>query len=391
MKTGKIHPLFTGYAAASVLLFLYSFTQVDLSLTLTRVSVWQKIQHMFQYIGFYQRPVSAGIYIAILVLFFFLYLRTVHAAKSGQISSTQIWHIIALVVLVLVFSYPAFSYDMFNYMFTAKTVLIYHKNPYAVTPLAFSGVDPWLSFLHWTHLPSAYTPVWILLTLPVYLLGFGYFLMTLWNFKLLVAGFYLLSVLLIARIMRRVDPEKEGVSIAMFGLNPLVIIESLVSAHNDIAMMAFALLALFLMPKKKLAGWFALSLSVALKFMTVTLVPVFFLYRKKKFNIIRYSLGAMSFGLLLVLRQRDVLPWYLVWLLPFVALLPHNEWLYTLSVGASLGLLLSYAPFLYFGNWNNPVPRMELWGMIVPITIAVLLVLSQQFRRSGRPGTPVSP
>ena len=46
---------------------------------------------------------------------------------------------------------------------------------YSVIPLDFTGFDPWIMFMRWTHLPSAYTPLWISLTIPLYLLSFGVF------------------------------------------------------------------------------------------------------------------------------------------------------------------------------------------------------------------------
>ena len=93
------------------------------------------------------------------------------------------------IIIVLVLSYPAFSYDIFNYMFTAKTVLLYHKNPYEVIPMQFISIDPWVNVMRWIHLPSAYTPIWILLSLPAYFFGFGTFLLILWNFKIIAAFF----------------------------------------------------------------------------------------------------------------------------------------------------------------------------------------------------------
>lgn len=374
--------LFFGYAVASLLIGLYSFTQVDLSLTLTRVSLWQTIQRVFQSVGFYNRPLSTILYVAILFLLFVLYIVAVRAATSGKLTGAHVWQIVGLVVLILIPSYPAFSYDIFNYMFTAKTVLVYHENPYVILPIAFSGVDPWLSFLHWTHLPSAYTPLWILLTLAPYVFGFRLFLLILWNMKLLVAAFYILSVRMVENIMKRDDPKAYVVSMVMLALNPLIIIESLVSAHNDIAMMAMVLLSVFLLPKKKLVSWFTLSVSIALKFMTITLVPVYLLSLKKRINVPALSLIAISVGLILVLLQREILPWYLVWIVPFVSLLPRSRWLFTLTVGASLGLSLRYAPYLYFGHWNDPVPLLKQWVTILPIAVAVCIVLLKNLRKN---------
>lgn len=369
-KMGLFTLLVVGYTAVSLALLLYSYTQVDLSLTLTRVSVWQTIQRAFQYIGYYQRPLSTAIYCVILLGLYVLYYWTIRCTQKRTITENQLWRVLFTVVIVLVLSYPAFSYDMFNYIFTAKTVLVYHKNPYEVIPFQFVGVDPLLSFMHWTHLPSAYTPLWIALTLPAYLLGFGYFLLTLWNLKVLVACFYLATVWGIGRILEHVEPENKVTGMAIFALNPLVLIECLVSAHNDVVMMAFAMLAwLLYLQKKRICSLFVLSLSVATKLMTLFVVPVALLGWNRMLAFI-----AIMVGFVLVLFQREVLPWYLVWIIPFVALLPKRTDITLLAGAGSLGLLLRYAPYLYLGHWNDPVPAIKLWVTLVPLALALLFI-----------------
>lgn len=352
------------YFAASFALFLYSFTQVDLSLTLSRVNYWQMIQKAFQYVGYFQRPMSALWYLVILCALFLLYGSTLIYIKKKMIDESGLWKIVLTVAIVLVLSYPAFSYDMFNYMFTAKTVLVYHKNPYTVLPMQFAGIDSWINFMRWVHLPSAYTPLWIALTLPAYILGFQWFLLILWNMKLLVAGFYLFSIWCIGAILKQSDKNNAVLGMGILALNPLILIESLVSAHNDIAMMAFALLAIYLFQRKKIwASWFVLAASIALKLMTIFLVPAFFLKWKRGMAFI-----GITAGLALVLMRREFLPWYFVWVLPFVALTPSGTFLLVVSSGLSLGLLLQYAPYLYLGHWNAPVPLIKtLVTVIAPV------------------------
>ncbi len=358
--------LFIGYLLASVGLFLYSYTQVDLGLTLSRANIYQTLEKGFQHIGYFNRPLSATLYLILVAAFFVMYGIVLNVIKKNIISVKSFWWLVGITTAILIFSYPAFSYDMFNYMFTAKTVLLYHKNPYAVIPLQFAGVEPWLSFMHWTHLPSAYTPLWILLTLPAYLMGFGYFLLIMWNIKILVAAAYIITTIYIGKILGKLEPGKRLMGMAIFALNPLVIFESLVSGHNDMVMMAFVMIAYYLyITKKRWAAWFALSLSVALKLMTIFLLPVFFVGWQRKI-----ALGAMIIGFLLVATQREILGWYVVWLVPFYALLPSVEWALIAGSGLSLGLLLTYAPFLYTGAYDPPVQTLKFWAMVVPVILA---------------------
>jgi len=351
------------YIIASIALFLYSYTQVDLSLTLSRLSIYQTIEKSFQHIGYYQRPLSAALFIGLVVFFFVLY---VVALQKKRI---QIWKIIIPMTVILVFAYPAFSYDIFNYMFDAKTVLIYHKIPYMVTPLQFTGVEPWLSFMHWTHIPSTFMPFWILLSLPAYLLGFGYFLGILWSFKALMAVAYLTTAWFIWKILHALDPDNATLGTAIFALNPLVIFETLVSGHFDIVMMAFAVISLyFYVHKKRLVSFVFLAFSAATKIMTIMLVPIFVVGWQRK-----WALGATAIGFIafILVTKREILPWYMMWFIPWYALMPKIKSFLIIGTAASCGFLLSYAPFLYFGDYNPPVPMLKLWFILTPIILSL--------------------
>lgn len=373
MITSKTHALHTKlilYAIVLFILFLYSFTQVDLNLTLSRIGILQGFQKSFQYIGFYQRQWSALWYLGILAALYLLYWRIMRdLAGAPGFTRKNFFQYLTLVIGILFFSYPAFSYDIFNYMFTAKTVVLYHKNPYIVIPQQFWTIDPWVSFMRWIHLPSAYTPLWILLTLPAYVFGFGSVLLTLWNIKLIVGVSYLVTTVLIGKILDILDPEKAVLGMALFALNPLILIETLVSSHNDMVMMAIAMGAYYWYLKRHTwTSYVAWSISVATKLMTVFFLPLYGLGWKRE-----YALGAMTVGFILVLFQREVLPWYFVWLAPFIALLPRNRGIQILGGGLSLGLLLRYAPYLYLGDWNTPAPFLKFWGTIIPVVIATIL------------------
>lgn len=348
-RTGRHRWIFLAYAGASLALFLYSYTQIDLNLTLSRLSYVSTIERFFQHIGYYQRQLSTLLYVGIVGAFFVLYGRVLSLVSQDVLKLSHIWRLIWIAVVVLACSYPAaFSYDFFNYLFTAKTVLVYHQNPYLVTPLHFSGLDPWTNFMRWTHLTTAYAPLWIGLTLVPYILGFGYFVPVLFATKIMIAGFYLLSMWVIVRIMKELDAKRAALSLAIVALNPLVLIESLVSGHNDIVLVAFTMLSIwFFVRKNAWQAWLYLSFSIAAKLVTVSLIPVMLMKKRREWLLI-----AMIFSLVVVLFRREFLPWYWVWIMPFIALFP-DRMAFVRSAGiVSLGLVLSYAPYLYFGEYS---------------------------------------
>ncbi len=378
----RVHWLFAAYIVTSTALLLFSYTQVDLNLTLSRASVVQTIQKGFQFVGFYQRPVATLLYAAILLSLFVLYGLLLTHVRTGEMKLVTVWRIIFVVAGILVFSYPAaFSYDFFNYLFTAKTVLVYHQNPYTVTPLQFSGIDPWTNFMRWTHLTSAYTPLWIALSLVPYLAGLGYFILVLFSMKFMIAGFYLLACWALVHAMEITSPKQKTYGLVLFALNPLILIESLVSGHNDILLAAFALLSVSMFVRKAYGvAWMFLALSIAAKFMTLFLLPVFWFRRGRE-----WMLAAMLVGLSLVLLRREFLPWYWVWVLPFVALNDQYRKLATFAIIVSLGLAASYAPYLYFGEYSalEQVWKTSIIWIGVGVAGFSLMIPARDRRRSA--------
>ena len=351
-------------------LFLYSFTQIDLNLTLSRASFFQSIQQFFIQIGYFQRPLSTTFFLIIILALFIFYGLVLRLVAQNKISKRQLWWLTGLSAVILLFSYPAFSHDLFNYMFDARIFTNYHLNPYYFKALDFPQ-DPWTRFMHWTHRDYPYGPSWLILSLPFSYLGFGKFLLTLFNFKILMAISYLWAIYLIGKILEKISPKEQILGMAFFALNPLIVIESLVSAHHDIVMMFFALLAIYLIfVGKKLHSFFCFAISVGIKYVTAPLLPLLILGFRKNLAII---LSILS--LLYVVNQMEIQPWYFLWVLPFIALSPKNRFFAFLAFGFSLGLLLRYTPFLYLGHWNDPAPTIKKWVTTVPTVIAFLMFL----------------
>src|SRR3972149_7469943 len=209
--------IFYGWIISSVGLLLYSFTQVDLSLTLSQVSVWQTIQKLLQQIGYFNRPLSTLIFLLIMFLMFTLYALTLNFVKNNIFDGRAVWKIIIFVSVILFFAYNAFSYDLFNYIFDAKIVTYYNQNPYEHKALDYPG-DPMLSFMHWTHRFFPYGPTWLGLTAPLSFIGMQFFLPTFFLFKILISMSFLGTVFFIGKILQKVYPDNEVFIVAFFAL-----------------------------------------------------------------------------------------------------------------------------------------------------------------------------
>jgi len=367
-------------------LFFYSFTQVDLNLTLSEWSVWQVIQKYFQHIGYFQRPLSSFLFVGIALSLFFFYLMILRRVHEKKIDKQTIWFLTITTTLILTFSYNAFSYDLFNYMFDAKIITYYNQNPYVHKALDFPG-DPMLSFMHWTHRLYPYGPTWLGLTVPLSI-GIKFFLPTFFLFKILMSLSFLGTVFFIGKILQKLSSKDELFGVAFFALNPLVIVESLVSAHNDIVMMFFAIWALYLlMSKKYVRSIILFILSIGVKFATAFLVPVFLLiyFFKKRNKRLNWEILFSAIAILMVVPvvlatiRTSFQPWYLLNLLPFVALVSKKSYFFIPSIILSLFSLLQYLPFLYLGNWDMPVPVILLWLTISSIFLSIVISLGYGF------------
>ena len=378
----KLFPLFFLFTFLG--LFLYSFTQVDLNLTLSRISLAFAIQDFFQHIGYFNRPFSTASYAAILIALFVSYSGFLYAALRKWVTERTVWQLLIGLACLLIFSYPAFSYDIFNYMFDARIVTLYGENPYIHRALDFPS-DQWLNFMRWTHRVYPYGPLWLILTVPLSFLGFGYFLPTLYLFKLLMVMSFAGAVFFISKILESEKTKNKLPFLIFFAFNPLIIIESLVSAHNDILMIFFSIVAVYLLFKRRhfLSFIFLLS-SILIKFATIFLIPVFILKiisdrSGKKMTLDKFAIYALCSMLIAVVAasiRTQFQPWYLLYLLTFGSFLVDKRYfLLPLSV-LSFGALMLYAPYIYLGNWDPPVPLILNSVIILSVFVALITVFA---------------
>ena len=365
-------------AVVLILLTLYSFSQIDLNLTLSGYFHYQKFQNMMIDLGYYRRPLSTVIFLILLLFSFLIYLKWLKLFHKYKISRNQLKWLLLIIVLAGIVSYPAFSHDFFNYLFDARIVTKYHLNPYVYSALDFPQ-DLWTRFMHWTHRTYPYGPVWLAATLPFSFIGFQKFVLTLLSFKFLFVLIYSGNLFLIGKITAL---SKQGINIRnmlYFGLNPLVIIESLVSPHNESLMLFFLLLFFYYYWKKKrgLALMF-LGLSVLVKYLTGAIIPLLLIPAKKlKENrefFLTASLAAVTSLLLYQIYLREAYPWYFLTIIGVVSLL-KNSYLRLFTAVLSFSALLRYTPFIYYGRYDQTVLLLTETLFLVPLALVAPFLL----------------
>lgn len=347
------------YAGLLVLFSLFSYLFIDVNLPYLH----------FLYSGFalsYRLLVS--IIYAVLIFGFSIFY--VQLLKTEKISVSYLKKLIFASIICLIVSYPAvLSYDIFNYMSTAKVTYFYHENPYLVMPIEFPG-DPMLLYTRAANKFALYGPTWIGLTAVPFFMGLGNFILQMFLFKALVGAFYIGICLLIYKLSRSTK------DVLFFALNPLVLIETFISGHNDVVMMFFVLLTFLLMKNNKLfASTLSLVVSIFVKFASFILLPVFvyswWMHMRGKGILWNkmwlLSAACMFVVFLLSAFREEIYPWYAIWFIPFVALLEGHKNLKALTIALSVGLLLYYIPYMLLGVYSHPTPILKALFVIFPV------------------------
>lgn len=345
------------YVIILFLFSIFSYSQIDLNLTLSSNNIYQSFQNNLIQLGYYNRNLSAIIYIFFLSSLLIIYILFLRMVSRNKVSTKLILRLIILTGIITFISYSAFSHDLFNYMFDARIVTKYGLNPYLYKALDFP-FDLWTRFMHWTHRTYPYGPSWLIITLPFSYLGFQKFIPTLFLFKTLFVFTYFTNCYLIYKISK----ENKLLNLAFFAFNPLIIIESLISPHNDSLMLVFALLAFYLLIIKKYGlSIVAILVSCGIKFITglFFVVDLYYLIKPKEREKLSIPKLAVVFsliyllGLIPVIVSREVLPWYGITLLGFIALVNRGSVLRLIGIVLSFGLLIKYVSFLYQGEWTS--------------------------------------
>ncbi|OGG28210.1 hypothetical protein A3A59_05835 [Candidatus Gottesmanbacteria bacterium RIFCSPLOWO2_01_FULL_42_10] len=367
-KTTKLIPLLILEIILIFGLTVYSYSQVDLNLTLSTNAFYQKLQQPLLILGYFNRPVSTQILVVLLTGLFLVYFLSLWLVKKQVMTRKQMWWMIGISSL-LILAYPAFSHDLFNYMFDARIVTKYGLNPTFFRALDFPA-DPWIRFMRWTHRFYPYGIGWLWLTLIPSYLGLGKFVWTLVLFKLMFLGFHAMNIKLIEKILKQVSGANIDHGLIFFALNPLVLVESLLSPHNEVMMLSLVLLAIYLFITHK-ATWSILTLmvSVSIKFLSIGLLPLF-LIKKLQNKLVPWSFYLWLLVLLPVVWQREPYSWYII---PLVALaaISQSVTCKVLAVALSVATLVRYLPFFWFGDYGAVTGRYQFWGMWLSLIVAV--------------------
>jgi hypothetical protein len=213
-----------------------------------------------------------------------------------------VWLARIVMVGIAIFAPPALSPDVYAYVGYARLALVHGLNPYVATQRALIQLhDVTAPFLHWP-IASPYGPLWTLACIVIELpLRAAPLVVAIVAMKLVGAA----AVLAIAaggrRLADHVAPGSGPRTFAALALNPLLLVEGVGSAHNDVVMMAAVIWLLVLASRGRLLWALLLAgLATAVKFLPLLLVPWLLLVVGRDEPLVRrVRLVAAALGLVL--------------------------------------------------------------------------------------------
>lgn len=359
--------LWIGYILISLILIIFSYCFVDLNLLLLEGQTYQSIQSTFQSFLHNNRFVFGIVYIFIVISLFLLYTRVLYLTYTKRLSGKQLRNLLLTVVVLLLITFPAFSYDIFNYIATAKVTYVWKENPWITMPIDIPN-EPALAYTRAANKVALYGPTWIMLTALPHFLGFNNVWLTIIFFKGFIALFYLAFLFLLHK------KTKNLFQVSVFAFNPLILLEVIVGGHNDITMMLFALWGFFMFKEKKkiykfigILLWF---LSIFVKGATLVLIPIFFI-KKDIRKLLFIGLLCMFVVFLLTPFREEMYPWYAVWFLTILSFLPYKDYktIYEYAIALSVGLIFRHAPYIFMGYYEGYGPQLRIVSMIAPVAL----------------------
>lgn len=370
MKQTKAGWLFFLYFLGILITVGYTFAHIDLNLTLSSNPFYQKIQQQLIDLAYFHRPVSTAIFVSLLLMLFGFWYGIVWLVRTNRINRRSVWTLIGISFL-LIAAYPAFSHDVFNYLFDARIVTQYGLDPHYFKALDFP-LDPWIRFMRWTHRYYPYGPSWLLLSLIPSFLGMGKFVLTLFLCKGMMAAFHLLNCFLVEKLAGGKESKLGLISLAIFALHPLTLIESLITPHNEVVMLTGILLGLVLLKKPFLSvGSFIVAAGI--KYISVLLLPLVLLSgRLNKDRLFNLAFWLSVLAIIPLLISREPYSWY--FLPPFaLSLFIKNNVTKIVMTAVAGAVLLRYIPFFLYGDYGYATIQLQFKLLIIGFLIFSLL------------------
>lgn len=198
------------------------------------------------------------------------------SAPAQRRNRMLVWGSTIAASALLCMVYPVTSTDVFDYFFRSRMAVQYGANPYLALPNQFKS-DPFFRYLGWPNAPSAYGPLWELLSLALVRVGGAALQPNLLLYKVLAIGSHLLSGVVIGALVQ--DTRLKTVCVYLWLWSPLALWELAAVGHNDGLLVLSLLVALWAAQHDRY--WLAvlvLTAGTLVKFLPAVFLPLVVLY-----------------------------------------------------------------------------------------------------------------
>lgn len=185
-----------------------------------------------------------------------------------------VWGYALIAGLVLVAIWPVTSTDVFDYLFRGRMAAQYGANPYILPPNRFNN-DPLFRYVGWPNAPTAYGPLWELMSGRMAALGGASVLRNVLLHKALALATFLLCGWVLERMTRVRGPQAQMLASTLWLWSPLALWEIVAAGHNDGFLILSLLLAIWATTNGR-HRWAATALVVGalFKFLPLILLPL---------------------------------------------------------------------------------------------------------------------
>jgi hypothetical protein len=352
----------------------------------------------------YQASSTALPYCVLLAILFSAYalaLRTV-AGHSSRRLAIAVFGAGAVFLVVLATVPFMLAADVYSYAAYGRMFALYHVDPAAeLTPLPAD--DPYKA-LWGEHLPtSSYGSGWTLISAGVALIAANNVGLTVLLYRGVAVLGSLASALLIANSMRRLAPDRAVQGMLFFLWNPVVVLETAVSGHNDVLMVALFLAGIALhLRGRHFLSIVSMTLSALIKFATAPLILIYLIMvlrqlpnRRARSRFLLKAAAPVTLALAATLVPVD----FAIWVEPAPAAqgtdLPQplfGSYIFQQPYINSVQELLFRSLRLHMGEDPDDVGDVEFWGWWVsPVKSTGLQSTPEEERAVGRirPGSPL--
>ena len=223
-------------------------------------------------------PLAAiGFVAAVVALFFCQFLAFSAVGRRAPDSAPWLKRVALLFPLVwvsiLIWMQPVTSTDLYGYVARGYLFAHLHLNPMTNPAFLLPGS------LLVSRPPAPYGPMWMLVAAAFSAISGNNLLLNMLLFKVVGALGVIACAALIYVIARRFAPGSADRIALFFAWNPLVLWEEVGNGHNDVVMMFFVLVALWLMMRRQ--TYFALAflvLGALVKYTAAFLIPLWLVY-----------------------------------------------------------------------------------------------------------------